>query len=612
MTVSIAELVDKRRLRWAERQDLEYDKKLVRAIIAKVMNTPSLREQIWNSPWLLIELAFTVVDKNRRTLPFFLNEVQKSFIHELETRGTSKPFFVLKGRQQGFTSLITAIQLCFAVVRRNFSGFTVADKAKNTAAIFNDKARSVFGRLDENLKPHQQYNSKHELFFDRLNSSWRIATASGNVARSMTLNFVHLSEVAFFECDLSMIQAGLGEALVENAFIVYETTANGFNQAQQLWKSGACVNLFYPWWLTKEYRSEDWSYLDVQNLDLLESEKRWLSERITLLYELGCDRAQVCWYCKKYVGYLDKMLIRQEYPITATEAFVVSGRSVFDKDIVNNQMVRAAMQKGGRRGYFEYEKITDVIRDKRGEIVDTVCRLENIRFVERADGYIVLHEEPRVKYGGRGQVTHRAPYVIGADTSGRGEDFFAAKCICNLDGKTAATLHVLEIGEDLFAEQLYCLGIYYHTALIGVEINYSTEPTRILRRELGYPNLYYREVLTTEVKDKSVLELGFETTQRTRPIIIAKLVAFIRKHADMEVHEDTLLELLTFVKKKNGRQEAQEGCHDDLVIALAIAHFIAHCESADWKEVSLPTFDFIEKNFSAARGAQNYYSREDY
>ena len=42
------------------------------------------------------------------------------------------------------------------------------------------------------------------------NSSWRIATATDQVGRSRTLNFVHFSEVAFYECDLANLQAGIG------------------------------------------------------------------------------------------------------------------------------------------------------------------------------------------------------------------------------------------------------------------------------------------------------------------------------------------------------------------------------------------------------------------
>ena len=33
--------------------------------------------------------------------------------------------------------------------------------------------------------------------------------------------------------------------------------------------------------------------------------------------------------------------------------------------------------------------------------------------------------------------------------------------------------------EDLYAEQLYCLGRYYHDAMIGVEINFSEHPARV-------------------------------------------------------------------------------------------------------------------------------------
>ena len=41
------------------------------------------------------------------------------------------------------------------------------------------------------------------------------------------------------------------------------------------------------------------------------------------------------------------------------------------------------------------------------------------------------------------------------------------------------------------------------------------------------------------------------------------------------IHDyDTLGEMLTFVKNEAGRAEAQEGKHDDCVMALAIAHHI--------------------------------------
>ena len=598
---SVREAIEKRKARWRERGDLEHDKLLVRSALREIMRTPALREEIVAEPWLLIELSFYVVTKKKKTVPFFFNEVQTMFIAELRERGTKRPFLVLKGRQEGFTTLITALQLAFCITRKNFSGFTIADDAEKTMAIFNDKARAVLERLDPCLKPSQKFNSRRELFFDKLNSSWRIAVAKGNVARSMTLNFVHLSEAAFYSCDLSEIQAGLGEALVEGAFVIYETTANGFNQFRELWRSGTCVNLFYPWWLTSEYRSNEWEYL--------ETDDPWLMERKELLFSLGLEREQVCWYCEKYASLLDPNLICQEYPCTPEEAFIVSGKCIFDKRALQNQMTRVSNAGAKeRRGVFEYKKTVVVEKDKSGEVISEYTKLENIVFRERGDGYILLHAEPLVKKDEDGAVTHTAPYVIGGDTAGTGEDYFTAKVICNLDGSTAATLHVQTIDEDLYAEQLFCLGKYYNDALIGVEINYSQHPTRVLARRLKYPNLYRREILSTS-SDKTVFEYGFATDESTRRTILAELVTLTREKPQLEVHMGTLEEMMSFVKKKNGRQEAQSGCHDDLVMALAIAHFISHSESRRWREVKLPENDFIKNNFRIGRTERKYFER---
>ena len=229
------DLIAKRRQRWEERHDLEYDRQIVEAAARKIAEDQDIAREIHERPYLLIEIAFVIVDKRKSTVPFFLNEVQKDFIRTFEERGTGKPYFVLKGRQQGFTSLITAMQLSYAIVRKNFSGMTLADRSDNTLAIFNDKARVVLERLPQSLQPRKRFASKKELFFDVLNSSWRAETASADVARSRTLNFVHFSEVAFYDCTLADMQKGIGEAMTADAFAVYETTANGFNEAKALW-----------------------------------------------------------------------------------------------------------------------------------------------------------------------------------------------------------------------------------------------------------------------------------------------------------------------------------------------------------------------------------------
>ena len=102
-----------------------------------------------------------------------------------------------------------------------------------------------------------------------------------------------------------------------------------------------------------------------------------------------------------------------------------------------------------------------------------------------------LHEEPRLRRDGEGQCLAIAPYVLGGDTAGEGADYFTAKVVCSLDGRTAATLRVQRIDEELYAEQIYCLGRYFGDALVAIETNYSAYPVRVLERKYNYPRLYY-------------------------------------------------------------------------------------------------------------------------
>ena len=128
----------------------------------------------------------------------------------------------------------------------------------------------------------------------------------------------------------------------------------------------------------------------------------------------------------------------------------------------------------------------------------------------------------------------------------------------------------MQTDEDLYAKQMYCLGMYYKWALIGVETNYSTYPQKKLE-ELGYPKFYVREVV--DRFDKSVTkQFGFNTNKKTKPLAISHLVELVREHTDIVNNEKTLRQMLTFVRKENGKQEAEEGYHDDKVMSIAIAH----------------------------------------
>lgn len=558
---NVGELIELRRKSWEKRGDIAHDARLVSAIAYQILENEHLRNEILQKPYLLIESCFTIIDKRKQSVPFFLNNVQRDFISKIETFGRSKPFFVLKGRQQGFTTLITAIQLSYAITTKNFSGFTIADRDDNTKAIFIDKAKAIYNKLPDILKPDERFNSVNELFFEKLNSSWRVCPASSNVGRSRTLSFIHFSEVAFFRCPLSDLQKSIVEAGVENALIIYETTANGFNEAKALWDSGACHNLFYEWWHTEEYASSEVEYL--KNAD------SWLKNRLLELERQGLSVEQRTWYAKKYCSYIDKSSIKQEYPCSAHEAFISSGECIFDKEALS--LLISSFDVKSRLGYFEYDKIAHPVYTSKGELVGCTYTLENIRFIDTGTGFVSIVEEPYAKRVGTR--LHLKPYVIGADTAGVGKDYFCAKVLDNTSGRVVATVRKQFIDEDLFAEQLYCLGKYYNDALIGVETNFSYQPVRHLR-SLGYENLYRSKSLST-FRDESESHFGFITTSVSRPIIIANLVSVMRECPELETDRQTLIEMTTFVRHKDGRHSACDGAHDDLVLSCAIARYIA-------------------------------------
>lgn len=159
---------------------------------------------------------------------------------------------------------------------------------------------------------------------------------------------------------------------------------------------------------------------------------------------------------------------------------------------------------------------------------------------------------------------------------GEGSDYFTAHVINNITGRQVAKLKK-QFNEVEYTKQVYCLGIYYNTALIGLETNFSTYPTNKLD-ELRYPKLYIREKEDgyTNKKEK---RFGFKTTSITRPLILAELQAIVLDEIDKIVDEETLQEMLRVIKNDKGRPEAEQGEHDDLVMGLAISYYIRNQQS---------------------------------
>ena len=557
MTYTADFLIQKRKDKWEELHSIEYDKKFRQAVGNELVTNRHLLEEVKRYPEKLVELVFIVVDKNQKTMPFFLNEVQHEFIDTLNKAKedyeagiiSDISLLVLKGRQQGFTTLVTAYQLSCSILNRNFQGFTLADKSDNSEAIFQNKAKFPYAQLPEVLKPTEKFNNRRQLLFEKINSSWAVDTATKNVGRSRTVNFFHGSECAFWADGIAPVQGALGEAFTKNCIKIYESTANGYNDYQKMWDSGVHINCFYEWWKTKEYRISFRNDEMMQDfLHQIDTKKGWIWDRLRWLrHDKKLDAEQLHWYWNKHEKYLDKDLIKQEYPCTPREAFLLSGKNVFDTEIILERLTR--LPKPLKVGYFLY--------DYDG------LRISNIRWVNDREGYIKLYQMPNTPAF--------TEYCIGGDTAGTGIDYFTGHV---LDAKTGVQVAHLkhQFDADQYTRQMYCLGKYYMDALIGIEANFDSFPIKELQR-LGYPKQYVRETQDTYTH-KTEKRFGFKTTSLTRPTIISRLIEIVREHCDTINDRETLEELLTITRNENGRIEAPEGGHDDDMMGLAIAHEI--------------------------------------
>ena len=212
-----------------------------------------------------------------------------------------------------------------------------------------------------------------------------------------------------------------------------------------------------------------------------------------------------------------------------------------------------------RKGYFSYSINGNKISD--------------IEFIDDDKGYIDIYEEPKEGH----------PYVLGGDTAGDGSDYFTGLVIDNSNSKQIAKLRHNKIDEDEYSRQIYCLGTYYNNALVGLENNYSTYPTKKLK-EYDYPKMYIREVednIPEVIQDK----YGFLTTKATRPIILAMLKEIFRDNINYINDLDVLYEGLVFIKNEKGRPEAEQGKHDDLIMGLAITYYIRTQQSFIVKKI---------------------------
>jgi hypothetical protein len=481
------------------------------------------------------------------------NRVQRRFakliIDQMLTRGYVR-MVVLKARQQGLSTVITAWQYWWVSQRKAQKGLVMAHEADSTATLW-DMYKRVHDNVPETVKPHNKYNSKNELTFDVLDSALRIATAGGRgVARGDTLQVAHLSEVAFWPPGFAKANFnGLIQAVPDEpgTAVFIESTAQGMTgKFREAWLgatngSTGYMPFFSAWFESDEYRVKP-NEVPADFVRTPDEEKlieRFYSEGLT------CNE-QLVWRRRKIANSNDDLFM-QEYPATPDEAFISTGRPVFEPKLIQEQLA-ALHVKPTIIKTMAVENITDNI----GSLVDN----------SRGELSVYRKRDPK------------ETYVIGADVGMgvRGGDPSVAQILDSQMNLVATWRGVAH--PDYFAKVLATLGYHYHTALIAPERNNHGLVTCITLRDLLYPNLYTDVVEGTMDDGKDTIRLGFFTSEATKPLIIDKLRSSFKSGEVVIEDTTTLNEMLTFVVTESGRLQAEEGAHDDTVIALALALYV--------------------------------------
>lgn len=415
---------------------------------------------------------------------------------------------VLKARQIGWTTLAAIYSLWLAFFWPDQSIVFLSKKQENAEFILG-KSIYAYERLPAWMQergPKRATKNKQDITFGN-GSKIRSLPSKEDPARGHTVDLVIVDEWAFLD-NPENAWASIEPITDVGGRCIGLSTANGWGDFfHEMWVRaragiGQFKPMFYPW-SARDDRDASWYEAKCRDLE----GKEWQ--------------------------------LHQEYPSTEDEAFVKSGRPVFDVDKL------AALR---------------VEEPARGRLDATQGSHRSPNFVRERNGPFAVFEMPRMG----------EQYVVGADVAeglAHG-DFSSAHVVHVRTGMVVAHYHA-RVDPDLFGERVLSeLGYFYNQALIAVEVNnHGLTTCKALQRD-RYPKVYYRRILDTAFRTQQKM-VGWRTDMRTKPLMIDELARALRDEAIDLRCAHTVAELRTYVRDERGGMQGSP--FDDRVVSLAIA-----------------------------------------
>jgi hypothetical protein len=563
-----------------------------------------------------------IADRRAQLVPLKPNGAQLKLEAALEAQreaGLPMRAIVLKARKLGFSTYVQAVIMHRITQRPLQRALVVAQDSKTAGELF-----AIGQRMWENLpadpvlglKPGRMHHRTGRLMHfgeesvrERaranvgLDSKLEVDTANEvEAGRGFTYHLLHLSEVAFWAQRGKMLALLNAVPDEPDTMVVKESTANGANHFKVDWDRAVAgeseyAAVFAAWHEDLEYalafRSTDEHGEFVEQI----GEGAWGEDEPRLIAEFGCTPEQLNWRRKAIVDKCESDLLKfkQEYPASAEEAFIASGKHVFSMHFVSRVLDRVRQTDpdfiSPDNPGPEIWELEPAARVPRRSIVGMVevpkgakwtrCPTPRRRVTE-GKWRIWEHPDPG-EDGARGE-RGRPPgaYVLFVDaaegeetTSGEG-DFHVIQIIDHRTKRQVAEYRS-RIDPDLVAEQAFLAAGHYNHAVVAVEKTggHGMPIVRKLWRDYRYQPLYKQKVLDQQKDLKSQDRIGWDTNRTTKPLMESGIMELLRESPEVFRSFLLAMELTTYVRDDRGRTGAEPDAHDDLLMAFAGAQQVA-------------------------------------
>lgn len=514
-----------------------------------------------SDPWWRLNNLYKVENEDGHLVTFRMRPAQEELFRNMHKRNE-----VLKARQLGFSTAIDIYLLDQALFNRNIKCAIVAQDLTAAGEIFRTKIDVPYRNLPQWLLvmlPLVSYRSSSQggyMLFSN-GSSIQVAVSF----RSGTVQRLHISEhgkiCARHPQKAREVRTGtLNAASSKDAIVFIESTAEGVGgdfyemcmTAIELHNSGAELSdtdykfHFFPWFRDPKYAMR----VPSSGLHLSKMQVDYFSA-VEAVAKVTLSDEQKFWYIT--TERTQKGEMKQEFPSTPMEAFLTSGRRVFDS--VDCMQAESACEAPA----IVYDVDPTTGSRVKAQQFRSLSGSEQMKTLLN---HLLVWELPEPD----------EEYVIGADVAEGLEagDRSSFDVIRRSTGEQVAHWFG-HLDPELFARLIAHVGKWYNEAYVMPERNnHGHAVLQTLRAVYSHARIYSEQYLDRD-NDNETPKLGWLTTAQSKPILVDGMKTLMRNGISGINWIGTVAEMNTYVYDARGRMNAQDGCFDDQAMSYMLA-----------------------------------------